>query len=63
MCRGPGRVERAILDHLQREPDGTSTVEDLARSICGEPVAEKRLAAILRTIRSLVRRNRTMLSF
>jgi hypothetical protein len=63
MCRGPGRVERAILDHLQREPDGASTVEDLARSIYGEPVAEKRLAAILRTIRSLVRRNRTMLSF
>lgn len=61
MSRGPGRIERAIADILDAEPDNAFTVEDLCRRVYGiERVEKKHRVAVLRAAATLGKRRDTL---
>jgi hypothetical protein len=58
VSKGPGRVERAIADVFEAEPDNAFTVEDLCdRVYPGEPVEKKHRVAVLRAAKNIAKRN------
>jgi hypothetical protein len=63
MSRGPGRIERTIAAIFAREPDNAFTVRELALRIypeCVEYHLKKHEVAILRAVKSLIRKGATL---
>ena len=63
MSRGPGRIERTIAAIFAGEPDNAFTVQELASRIypeCVEYHLKEHEVAILRAVRSLIRKGATL---
>lgn len=56
MSRGPGKLQRAILTMMDREPGGAWTVEDLCERVYlgVDQIEKKHRVAVLRAVRSIV---------
>ena len=54
MSRGPGRIERAIVDLIEKYPEGAWTTEDLCRLIypTANRVEKKHRVAVIRAMRA-----------
>lgn len=59
MSRGPGKIERGIVEALQREPESAFTTDDLCRMIYRHPKRpqKKHRVSVLRAMRSVIKRN------
>ena len=56
LSRGPGTVERALLNLMAREPDGAFTVEDLCERIYGCAAEKKHRVSIIRALNRIIKR-------
>lgn len=56
MSRGPGRIERAILDLIDKHPEGAWTTEDLCRLIypTANHVEKKHRVAVIRAVDTIL---------
>lgn len=62
MSRGPGSVERAIVDAVRREPDNAFTTEDLCRIVYrrSKRPQKKHRVSVLRAMRNAIERDPNM---
>jgi hypothetical protein len=58
MCKGPGRIERAIAAALDAEPDGAFTTDDLCDRVYRgvNRIEKKHRVAVLRAASNLMKR-------